>query len=385
MSDANQKTRLARATGSQRRWVRQAIVTSPAGTRMIARRNQVRDIALDRAMRSRWGSSLVADALYRALVGRRAGAHERRRVRAQARSGMSTEQIVEEISNSPIADLDDARARVAAIARAVVRDEDFETQPTGAGPRVVFLHTMKVGGTSLSDALYNIVPRGQAAVHLFLDDLVVMPPVLTERLRVIAGHIPFEALSVIPGTFRTATILRDPVDRTISHFQELRRSEPTMQNLTLEQFVFDDSFGAVTHNYQARQLVHEIGLSQAWRSYSPERRYEARGGDPHLAPPLQSMFDAEPLVLDDDELCKAAVERLDSIDHVGTTDRLDLSAAALARMLSVPVTPRVARLNATADERRQDRLARPVRARLEEITAVDRHLYELAQQRGAAV
>jgi hypothetical protein len=43
-------------------------------------------------------------------------------------------------------------------------------------------------------------------------------------MRVFQGHIPFGLSDLLPGDARYATVLRDPIERTLSHYREVVRS-----------------------------------------------------------------------------------------------------------------------------------------------------------------
>src|SRR5260370_1164961 len=74
--------------------------------------------------------------------------------------------------------------------------------------------------------------------------------------------------------------------------------------LTLEAFVSEPRWRPLVENFQARHLVHEVGVSRAWVDFSPEERLSAMG-DPFPAAdvlPLQFLLDYSPLDLGAGEL-----------------------------------------------------------------------------------
>jgi hypothetical protein len=247
------------------------------------------------------------------------------------------------------------------------------------GPRLVFLHFMKVGGTSLSALLTKWVPDERLIVHAFVDDIALMPPPVLANLRLIAGHLPFAALALVPPPYRTMAVLRDPLSRTLSHYSHLKQVGPGFRDLTLEQFVFDDVYLQLSGNYQARQLAHDMDLVNAWRSYSPEYRAVATGADRLLEHPLAALFDSGPMSISESELLRTAGANLAQLDFVGVTDRLDDMARDAARLFGAS-PEQVPYLNVSPEVNRRDIDERILR-RIEERTAVDRELYELAKRR----
>lgn len=263
-----------------------------------------------------------------------------------------------------------------ALTRSILRD-DFEAGGLPpVSPRVVFLHIMKTAGTSLSDLVSGWVPPGRSKVHASLDDLVMLPQPLLARLQFLAGHLPFEALSLIPGRFTTVTVLRDPAARALSHYAELVNARPAYEHLTLDEFVSSEVYDVPSGNYQARHLALRIGLRDAWVEFSPYRRYLDAGGTIGEGNVLASLFDSTPLFMSDDELLDAARTNLASIDHVGLAEDLASLAREIAAVFGADFSS-VPRLNVSKGFDRSQ-LSDDVRRRLDERTAVDRELYELA-------
>ncbi len=129
--------------------------------------------------------------------------------------------------------------------------------------RLFFVHVMKTGGTSL---LFNLIEHfgpGEVYPDPAVDTdkmkaysdvayMVSVPESRSRRFRAYTGHFPYVATKLLPGPFVTLTVLRDPVDRTISYLKQCRGLEQ-FQGCSLEQ-IYDDEwqFLLAMHNYQAR-------------------------------------------------------------------------------------------------------------------------------------
>jgi hypothetical protein len=339
------------------------------------------DQGVARAAESRRGAAVIAQLLYRTLVGRPPHRRELKSAREQLAAGASYTDLIEHIQQTQDG-VDWAVQRGTEALRADLRRRFEQGRPEDE-PRLVFLHIMKVGGSSLSDMVRRLIPEDRVRMHVFLDDLVLMPPQLLRQMSLIGGHIPYEALSYIPGPYSTLTVLRDPYQRLLSHFGHLREVRSAHRDLTLERFVFDDEFAALSGNYQARQLVHRIDLDGAWQTYSPTQRCRAAGGDPDGEYPLQSLFDSAPVTMPDEQLLDEAATTLAAIDYVGITENLDRTGAAIARLFGCPARP-LDRLN-TSRGIDPNEIDTRIRRRIDERTAVDRQLYELATERAQAL
>lgn len=327
-------------------------------------------------LRRRAGRRGAAYAAYLAAIGRSPSAEEARAFEARLESGQALEDLVAELRTSPEA----FEHAVSGAAGAAVDRLESQFESAGRLPqRLVFLHLMRSAGTTLSDLLSQWTAPGRSRVHMFVDDLVFMPQPVLAQMDVIAGHIPFEAVELIPGRFSTVCVIREPYARTLSHWAELRKSEPSFADLTLDRFVNDDFFDVPSGNYQARQLAHRIGISEAWQSYSPRKEIAARHGDPNQPRILQALFDSTPVTLDEDQLAAESLKVLSGLDFVGVTDRIEELVGALARHVGVEAG-QVQRLNASAPFDRDD-VPESIRRRIDERTGVDRQLYDAAQRR----
>jgi Sulfotransferase family len=119
--------------------------------------------------------------------------------------------------------------------------------PPAQPERFFFVHMQKTGGVSL----YVRMQRefGEEAVYPDEGDgdpVAVSPqimlPVLLERwrerrdrIRVVTGHFPLCTTELLDAEFRTFTILRDPVERTLSYLRHHRQTTPSDAERSLEE------------------------------------------------------------------------------------------------------------------------------------------------------
>jgi len=331
-----------------------------------------------RALLRQRDSALVVDTVYRSLLGRPPNLQEQATVLGKLAHGVPLDDLLAELLASEEGEnLLMVRSRRAFRTR--LRRQFDRADDDGGTARLVFLHIMKVGGTSLSDTFQRWMAPDRSRVHVYMDDLLMTPAPILAQLRLLAGHIPYAALPMIPGSYSTLCVMRDPYARTISHFTHLRQVRDRYRAVTLDEFVTSDEFDVPSGNYQARQLAHEMNPIEAWRSYSPEHLYQARGGDPLADYPVQSLFDSLPVGYPDDELLERATEHLAKVDFVGVTEHLDTVGAAIARLFGADAE-QIPRLNTSPpmDPREIDSR---IRRRIDERTAVDRQLYEIAVRR----
>jgi len=152
----------------------------------------------------------------------------------------------------------------------VVRGRDAKSQL----PPLYFLHIMKTGGTALTTALAQI-NNSHASVSvtdLFLDQFVTRDAEQWRAVGFVTGHLPWEARELLPADTRTLTVLRDPVDRTLSHYWQLSVNPDVLAEspgFSLEEFVDSPRWNTLCRDYQARQLAHRVDLANAGKTYAP--------------------------------------------------------------------------------------------------------------------
>ena len=189
--------------------------------------------------------------------------------------------------------------------------------------RLFFVHIMKTGGTSL---LFNLIEHfGPGEVYpdpavdtdkmTAYSDVAYMLNVPERRSRLFraySGHFPYVAVKLLPGPFVTLTVLRDPVDRTISYLKQCRGLEQ-FHEYSLEQ-IYDDQwqFLLAMHNYQAR--IFSITADDV---------------------PLSVM---NAIAVDDGRLALAKAN-LAEIDELGLLEHYDEFAARVSARFGWPSTP----------------------------------------------
>ena len=173
-----------------------------------------------------------------------------------------------------------------------------------AQPPFFFVHNMKTGGASLRQHIYTNYQPGEIYPVPNLDDmdrawlvdyLLGLSPERRASIRGYTGHFPFIVTRLMGLDLVTLTILRDPVDRTISYLKHCKRYHEQHHDLSLEE-IYDDAFHfpCFIHNHQAKIF-----------SMTTDDR-------------LESYMD----VIDvDDRRLEIAMENLEAVDVLGLHER----------------------------------------------------------------
>lgn len=135
--------------------------------------------------------------------------------------------------------------------------------------RFFFVHVMKTGGTSLLTHLGDTFPPDAVEPDVrraFLGE--VAPPTYASvsrirdlgperraRVRVYSGHYPAYVAAMVEVD-EVITLLREPVDRTVSMLRQTERNDPRKRGWPLER-IYDDAIvrSMLLQDYQSKQFA----------------------------------------------------------------------------------------------------------------------------------
>jgi hypothetical protein len=136
-----------------------------------------------------------------------------------------------------------------------------ESNGQRAGPIFFFVHVMKTGGTTFAQHINANFqpdeifpgPDWKPGAYFLVEQLRQLPPHRRQAIRVYAGHFPFIVSTLVGPDVTTFTLLRDPVDRTVSCLRHFKRHLDHCRDLALEE-IYDDPFVFPTYvrDHQAK-------------------------------------------------------------------------------------------------------------------------------------
>jgi hypothetical protein len=133
------------------------------------------------------------------------------------------------------------------------------------GRRFFFCHLQKTAGTTLirqirgnfpERAVYPLPSDGDEIARVIsIEHLLSVWRARGDEIRVVTGHFPLCVTELLGGGFTTLTVLRHPLERTISYLRHHRVRTPADARLTLEQ-VYDDGFrfNGLVYNHMTKML-----------------------------------------------------------------------------------------------------------------------------------
>src|SRR5678815_616084 len=97
---------------------------------------------------------------------------------------------------------------------------------TSAKPTVIFLHIPKTAGSTLDKIIDHQYKRTSifTRAYISMDEFKILPEAHREKIRVLRGHMHFGVHEYLPQSSIYITILRNPIDRVISHYYMVLRS-----------------------------------------------------------------------------------------------------------------------------------------------------------------
>jgi hypothetical protein len=165
--------------------------------------------------------------------------------------------------------------------------------------RFFYVHVQKAAGTELrerlkrhfpAEALYPDPTDGDifaVAPQVSVRQLLARWAIRKDEIEIITGHFPYATTELLDGEFVRISVLREPVERTLSHLRHHRKMNPEARDLSLEE-IYEDVFRpALFANHMVKMFsltAEEIATSaerDTWAmvmriDFTPERLARAK-------------------------------------------------------------------------------------------------------------
>ena len=257
---------------------------------------------------------------------------------------------------------------------------------TGTREQIYFLHIPKTAGTSLRkiiEAQFSPEEICPCAVMQELAEMVRRDKKQLASYSLIAGHMGYNVVSLLPTPPRVITMLRDPITRTISRFHYMKQhvqdstrapwnhSPFLAPDVSIEDFLAFEPTRRLITNFQVRNLAQDFDLTQTYTDFDGNA----------IASKMNKLFAYTPTGMSDEDLLSKAKRRLASCEFVGVTERFEESVALLCRTFGWEFTMGIPFLNAASPSAGLDLpLSKQTVADLQACTSLDAALYAFANE-----
>lgn len=241
-----------------------------------------------------------------------------------------------------------------------------------------FLHIPKTAGTSFRVALENQFPLEKICNSYEFFDIKQYSSEQLARFRLFRGHMGYNLANYLPEMPKILCMLRNPIERSISHFEYVQRdprnprhAEIHSRKLDLAGYLRDELFGAELRNAQTRPLCH-ISTREQLRTllaHSDSQQDYARlwRSSSNILPPVDEMLDI-------------AKSRLELMFFVGVAERMAESLAQVHRLFGARAPAETQALNINPRRTSFQDLPSSTQDLLLETCQLDLQLYQFAQE-----
>jgi len=286
--------------------------------------------------------------------------------RKVAAAGNGFEADVEELSRRSVG-RDEPRAQL--LSRERIKEQRRPKATPKRPQLVVYVHVPKTGGSTLETVLLRGCPRGSVRIagNVFRNEDGTLERVRRladpkKRVQVVTGVTPYGLLRAhLPENSRYVTVLRDPVDRTLSHYYWLigSRAEGSQKYATRE----------------GPRLLPPPTAETSLEQMLEEGVYLLDNMATRMLCGRESPFGE----LSADALESAKQNLREGFELVGITERLEESIVLLQRMLGLGLVPYTSE-KVNRDRPRLEEVPEEERALVEEHNRLDLELYALARE-----
>lgn len=246
-----------------------------------------------------------------------------------------------------------------------------------------YLHINKTGGSSLNRIFRGIFPSPLICPAGLAQDLAAIPLSKLPSYKYYSGHFGLSLPLMLPLIkrlrLRTFTVLRDPVDRSLSQLNAYFRAQ---QGTYCSEFVRsvqcdadkclqNERIVSALSNYQSKSLAIPIRSEQL-------STIQRNGGS------FQELLARASVGFTADELLGRAIRSLRKFCFVGLTEKMDESYSRLCKILGFPPEGCVPRVNVSAvnpltgsiKSLGRNDVSASVIKKLEDINKLDLQLYD---------
>ncbi len=222
----------------------------------------------------------------------------------------------------------------------------------------LFMHIQKTAGTTIIDLARKYYGSSNLTSH---GDCMRRLPGEFAGVPFVSGHFGFHYASFLMGGRYSFTFLRDPAARILSLYYFCRSRDPgeyLLYKIARENDL--DSFLRMATEHPSVRAT--IWNHQAWQ----------------LAHGFASQDSRSILKFSDNEILMLALNHLQKFDYIGFTETFEEDKGIVLRALGMAANTEPMKSNVTQGRPRLEELPSATRRLLDEVTQLDREVYEAA-------
>jgi hypothetical protein len=248
-------------------------------------------------------------------------------------------------------------------------------EPEDGKPLIYFFHIPKTSGSSFIRFLIDTFGEADVSPLTSWDDILAFSGTPGDW-KVWHGHFAGMLPLILPSWPRMVTILRDPIDRALSHINHHRRSPYQLlgcaKKMSVLEFCHHPRLRREIDNTQARYLASLSFAQMLLRS----NRHNGTAAVPVAFMEALFSMDSQYGLLD------SAIRALAEMDMVGIAEAHHESELLFAHKFDVPPPAQIYHVNkAEASQLKREDLSREELECIQELTQIDQLVYDCARQR----
>ena len=250
-----------------------------------------------------------------------------------------------------------------------------------SGP-LYFLHIPKTAGTTLISELHSWFSAEEVCPAYLWHDLLAISPETLAKYRLFRGHFYYYLHRVLPVWPQYITFLRDPVQRTLSHYEHICREsghyyhQRALAQNGLMDFLRDPETSTMVTNFQTRSLALDLDPRQIAATLDQQQINKLM-----LEQILESTM---PGKISNQVLLDLAKARLAEFVFIGLAERFEESVKMMSWLLGVEPSNTDSALNISPERAQRQHLSARALDLIRENTQLDMQLYEYGKTLFAA-
>lgn len=232
--------------------------------------------------------------------------------------------------------------------------------------QLYFLHIPKTAGTTFRTFLEDHYHSDTICPYWLLPDILKLPPQKLNEYQLICGHYAYYIISKFYKKPSIVTMLRDPIDRTVSHYHHIKNTtdhwlHEKVLSMTLDEFLEDPIGISEVLNFQTRFIAFD----------NIEKQHFGFGK-------LTNDLDTLNKVLNDEDLLRKATNRLREFSFVGIVEKFNESLTLLSHQFSWSAPFTFPKYNVNPKQMSYRNLPIQTLNKIKALTHLDMQLYDLA-------